>query len=796
MLGGVAVFMRILGRILWRGVQLLLLLLLIAAGLVWWTLPPASGAYRLAGLAAPVEVRLDTEGVPRIRAESEHDAWMAVGFLHARERMLQMELMRRGASGRLAELAGPGVLRIDRFMRLLGLAQRAEADLATLPAGAREMLEAYAAGVNAWIAERGRFADPMSLVIGTPAPWRPVDSLLWGKVMGLWLSGNWRMELDRARLAAILPPERLAEIWPEDRSPGRPDAPELPAAAGAAQRLGEAVPLPEGHLARLAAALPRFPGEAPLPASASNAWAVAGWRSASGAPMLATDPHLGFSAPILWYLVRIELPDRVLLGATAPGVPGIVIGRNGDIAWGFTTTHSDTQDVFVERLAGADAYETPEGPRPFTLREERIGVRGGETVVMRVRETRHGPVLSDLDAPAGRPDGTVLALAMANLAPGDSAAAGLWALNGARSLAEARAAAAMITSPPQNLMVATRTGEIALYLTGRTPVRRSGDGTRPMPGWDGQADWTGFLPFDALPHVENPPSGLLVNANNRVVPAGGPFLGHDWFGDWRFRRIGALLAARERHQPADFAAIQADSVSLLAQELLPALRAMPRPDGAAGAAFDLLAAWDGGMAGMRAQPVIFHATLMRFGRAVLARAGVPEGVWEASPEFLRFVLAADRRGAHWCGGDCGPMLAEALRAAVAELAQRYGADPAAWRWGVAHPAVFDHALFRFIPGLGRLVRLSAPAAGDGETVNRAGFRVNGAGLFEAVHGPGFRGVFDLADAEASFAVIATGQSGHPLSRHWGDLLARWREGGLLRLGADAGAGATTLRLAP
>jgi penicillin amidase len=778
-----------------------ILLVLAAAALllaaVWWTLPARDGRLVLPGLSSSVDIAFDGHGIPHVSAATDSDAWTALGWLHARDRLFQMETMRRGAAGRLAEITGPAALRLDRTMRILGLVPRAEADLAALPPETRQALDAYAAGVNAWIAQRGRFAGPEFVLLGAPEPWRPVDSLLWGKVMGLWLSGNWRTELERARLAGILPADRLEDLWPPDRSPGRPDEPLRPDGAAAAAAPAAAPRL--AGLDRLIAQLPVFPEDAPLPAMASNAWTVTGPRAAGGAPLLASDPHLGYSAPILWYLARIELPGgRVLAGATAPGVPGIVIGRNSHLAWGFTTTHSDTQDVFVERLAGPDAYETPDGPRPFATREEVIRVRWGDPVTITARETRHGPVISDLDAPRGRPDGTVLAVAMANLAPGDTAAAGLLALNHARDIAAARDAARLITSPSQNLMVADDSGGIALFLTGRTPVRRSGDGSRPVPGWDGLADWQGFAPFDAMPHVENPASHLLVNANNRVAPPGqGVFLGRDWAGDWRFRRIGEMLAAQPRPDAGAFAAMQVDTVSLFARQVLPALRAAPRPAGAGGAAFDLLAAWDGDMAGQSPQPLIFHATLGRFARAVLGQAGVPEDAQRVSPEFLRRLLTDPDRGRAWCGADgCGPLLSAALSRAVAELAPIHGTDPAAWRWGVAHQARFEHPILRFIPGLDRLTRIATPSAGDGETVNRAGLRGESDGQFGNIHGAGFRGVFDLADPAGAWVVIATGQSGHPMSRHWADLLPAWRDGALVRLGPIEGEPAGRIRLLP
>jgi penicillin amidase len=378
--------------------------------------------------------------------------------------------------------------------------------------------------------------------------------------------------------------------------------------------------------------------------------------------------------------------------------------------------------VFIERLAGPDAYQTPDGPRPFTIRTESIAVRGREAPeVLPVRESRHGPVSSALDGGDAAAD-TVLAVAMANLAPGDSSAAGLIALNRATSLAEARAAAALITSPPQNLMVADASGAIGMYLTGRTPLRRAGDGTRPARGWDGSQDWLGFVPFDAMPHVENPASGMLAAANSRPAPPGHPvFLGRDWYGDWRLRRIGELLAATPRHTAAGFAAMQADHVSLLARDALPALRAVT-PSAAAARAHRLLAGWDGGMGADRPEPLLFHSWMRLFQRAALAQAGLEEGRETMRPELLALLLDPDR-GRAWCGPEgCGALLTASLDAAVAELAERRGADPTAWRWGAVHVARFEHPLLRFIPGIGALLRLEVPTDGDGETLARGGMR--------------------------------------------------------------------------
>jgi penicillin amidase len=761
---------------------MILLLLGGIAGAIWWSLPARNAELALPGLAAPVAITLDTRGIPHITATSEEDAWAALGFLHARDRMFQMEMMRRGARGQSAAVAGAAALRLDRFMRLLRLEERATADLAALDAETRAALEAYARGVNGWIAARGRFAAPEFIALGAPEPWQPLDSLLWGKIMGLWLGGNWRMELERAGLAARLSPEQLADLWPEDTTAGRPDEPLMQTEAKASGALrGEG--LNGAALAALGQHLPRFPEDAPLPEIASNAWAVGAGRSASGAPLLAADPHLSHSAPILWYLARITLPDgRMLMGATAPGVPGIVIGRNESLAWGFTTTHADTQDIFIEKLTEDGRYETPEGPRDFILHETEIAVRGAAPVAFRFRETRHGPVLSDLDPSFAGKAGTVLALAMASLSAGETSARGLLRLNGARDIKEARAASEDITSPVQNLMLADRAGGIAMFIVGRVPQRRAGDGALPRAGWDGAAGWDGFLPFEAKPHVENPTSGVIVNANNRVAPADHPaFLSRDWHGDWRFRRIGAGLAVQPQHAPADFAALQMDRFSLFAAEALPAFRALPPMEGAAGAALTLLQAWNGEMDATRPEPLIFHATMRGFGRALLVHAKLPADAFAPSPEFLRPLLQGSDAAVRWCGeGGCAPLLAAALAEAVAALTPQYGADPRQWRWGAAHVAQFDHAILRFIPFLRDWLGLRAAPGGDGETVARAAFRGTG---FAAVHGAGFRGVMDLAQPDGAFAVIATGQSGHPFSRHWGDMLPLWRDGALLPLAA-------------
>ena len=410
--------------------------------------------------------------------------------------MFQMELMRRNASGRLSELVGGSALRQDRYMRTIGLRRRAETELAALDPATRARLDAYAAGVNAWIARRGRFSAPEFIPLGTPEPWTPVDSLLWGKTMALYLSGNYRDEL--ARLGALqgMSPEQVRALWPKQGQTLPPDA-----------RLGPAA-------TRLAGIIPAFLAPFTQPRTASDEWAVDGANSVTGSPLLAGDPHLGYGMPGIWYLARIDTPTSTLAGATAPGLPFLVLGRNRKIAWTFTTTGADTQDVFIETGLPDGRYQTPDGPRAFESHEERIKVRGQADEVIQVRETRHGPVLSDLDGPGG----PILAVSMASLAAGDTAADGLLALNRAASVAEAGAAAGRISAPVQNMLVADGAG-IGLFTTGRVPLRRTGDGALPEPGASGAFDWTRVRFGGRAPARDQPrlgPAGQRQRAGGRT----------------------------------------------------------------------------------------------------------------------------------------------------------------------------------------------------------------------------------------------------------------------------------------
>jgi len=747
---------RILRVLMTSVIGLVLIVAVATAGTVWWSLPASHQRLQIAGLTAPVDIGFDADGIPLIRAGSELDAAAALGFVHARDRMFQMELTRRSTAGRLSELVGPSTLPLDRSMRVLGLERRARADLPGLQPETRALMEAYGRGVNAWIGARGRFAAPELILFGAPEPWLASDSLLWGKTMSLYLSGSWRIKLARAGLK---PGE---DFWPPQDHPVPPDA-SLPT--------------------HLAAIIPDFPAPFTQPDTASNEWAVDARHSRTGAPLLAGDPHLGFSMPDLWYLVRIETPGGVLAGATAPGVPFLVLGHNGHVAWTFTTAGADTQDVFVETVLPDGRYQTPDGPQAFETHEERIRVRGQPDEVLTVRETRHGPVLSDLES-GGEP---VLAVAMAALAPGDTDADGLLQLNHAANVEEIGAAAALITSPVQNVLGADRV-TIGQFTTGRVPLRRQGDGSVPVAGADGRHDWTGYAVGTALPHVIAPDSGRLVNANERAAPPDFPvFLGRDWFGDWRAQRIRTLLDETARHDVTSFAAMQVDVVSAFALTILPRLRSVAPSGGMSTSALALLARWDGGMRPEQAQPLIFNAWMRDFAAAYLAQHHVKPAVAGAWPDVVAYALDPAR------AGDVGPLLTQTLAGALIEVSARQGPDPAAWRWGDEHVAVFAHPLMARLPWVGARFRWEIPQPGDDTTLFRGGSRAPG---FISVHGAGFRGVYDLADLDRSRFAMTPGQSGHPFRSLAGSLMQRWRDGTTLSLGPRAGGASETVELTP
>ena len=751
----------------------------VAGGFAWLrtSLPQTEGVIELAGPRAPVDLFRDVNGLVTIRAESLIDAYFAVGFAHAQDRLWQMDFMRFTGAGRLSEVVGPKTLPLDRFMRGLGLYRVAEANLASLKPETRAAIDAYTAGVNAFIAtHEGAWPPEYYLLRTAPEPWKPADSIVWGRLMAMQLSGNWRDEIRRARLSEHLSEAQIAFLWPDYP----PDAPVAIGGLPGLERRSDRQP-PR----RLNEILPW----AWYPKSASNSWALAGSETGSGKPILANDPHLGLTAPSVWYLVRIETPELTLAGATAPGVPFIVIGHNQHIAWGFTTTEGDTQDLFVERLSDGDPsrYDTPEGPKAFIEREEEIAIRDHPPEIMTVRKTRHGPVISDFLPEAAEIVGEdqVLALAWPALRDDDRTADAMADLNRARDWDGFLEAMRSLHSPQQTVIYADVEGRIGLIAPARVPMRPRGEGRLPVPGWSGDYDWSGFIPFDALPQIVDPPEGRIIAANNRLVPDAYPHLitAH-WRNPYRAARIAELLDMTPKSTLDQHRRIQNDIVSRGARDLLPLLLAAPASDERSQKAQSLLRDWDYRMSRDRPEPLIFYAWIDALNRRLIGDELAASFEDFARPDIPLLVkLLSD--GEAWCddiGSDgaesCGQQIADALKEALDELTEAQGNDMTAWRWGAAHKAWFPHPLFSRIPLLRRLVDYSVETDGGNTTVSRGGatFTRDPRKRFSHVHGSGLRALFDLDDLDDSEFIIAIGQSGNPLSPHYGRFAEPWRDG--------------------
>jgi penicillin G amidase len=740
------------------------------------SLPTAQGEIALSGLDAPVEVLRDRHGIPHIYAASIEDAHFALGFVHAQDRLWQMEMSRRIGAGRLAEALGPGALETDRLLRTLGLRRIAAANLRHYDADARRLLDAYAAGVNAFLA--GRPVLPVEFwIFGVkPEPWSPVDSVAWLKIMAWDLGGNWRSELLRLQLASRLPTARIQEFLPPYPGDAPLPLPDLKRFYGKEER-------PAAQLTRAA---PDFDLEAE--GRGSNSWVLAGSRTASGKPLLANDPHLDLTAPSVWYLAHMHAPGFEVIGGTLPGVPGVLLGRTDRIAWGFTNTGPDVQDLYLEKLDGAGGYLAPDGHRAFTVLEETIKVKGGEDEHLAVRVSRHGPVISDVSQRAldATPRGHALALAWTALAEDDLTLQAALKLSRVRDWPSFVEVGRNLHTPQQNVTYADVEGNIGFIAPGRVPIRKPDNelkGLAPAPGWDARYDWAGYIPYEALPRIFNPSSGSIVSANQKIAPPGYRyFITSEWQPPFRAARISQLLEAAPKHDRASFARMQADTLSLAVRELLPYFRKTGGRTAAARAAIERLSAWDGTMAVDRPEPLIAVAWWRELARAVYADelGDAFRFSWSPRAAFLTQVLAS---ASPWCDDvrtarteTCDELLRESLDKALADLERRYGADMSKWTWGKAHFAAHRHRPLSHSVALAWLFDIRVPSAGDAYTVNVGAGDFNDGEPYASHHAPSLRAIYDLADPQASVFIQSAGQSGNRLSPHYRDFAAPWARG--------------------
>lgn len=754
-------------------------------------LPAYSGQLEATGLKAPVEILRDKNAVPHIIAGSLDDAAFALGYVHAQDRFWQMELLRRVGQGRLAELVpsmlvGNGLVESDRTMRGLGIYRKASDSVNALSPAMRTRLEAYAAGVNAWILNDGQqFGLELTLIKllsggrYKPEPWRPADSLVWAKLMALGLDGNWRAELLRLRLARKIGEDGVKFLI-EPSGESKDSTLSLVMAA-----------VKDIDLERLYRGTDH---PATRKREASNEWVLAGAHTVSGRPLLANDPHLGFAFPGVWYLARLVGPGFDIRGATSPGSPVVVLGHNGTIGWGFTTTNLDSQDLFVERVDPTDPnrYITPDGARPFAVREETIKVAWGDPITLRVRETRHGPVIDDFVSRIDKlvPQGHVLALQATALDGADTSAEGFARLGLAQNWEEFLAAARRIASPMQNIVYADTMGNVGLISPAKVPIRRKGDGSMPVPGWTPEYDWAGFVPFDELPRIYNPAGGIIVNANARLVPDDyRHFISRDWAEPYRQRRADRLLREVDRHPVYGMIVMQADNMSLDAADMLPwLLKGAPRSARAAQAQ-ELLRRWNLFMLASRPEPLIYNAWIAELQRSLLVDELGEELYGSLAPPNVPLMLRILRDKPGWCddGGTkqtetCEDMIAQALDRALDWISRRQGPDIAKWQWGREHQAVHRHPLFDSVPLLRDLASVRFDSDGGAQTLNRATPSFRGRRPFDAVHGAGYRGIYDFSDLENSRFAMPLGQSGNMLSPWARNFVESWQKLGYVEIG--------------
>jgi len=769
---------------------LILLVVIVAAGGGYFvtrrSFPAVKGTIEAAGLQSQVEVYRDSWGIPHIYASNPHDLFFAQGYVHAQDRFWQMEFSRRQGSGRLSEILGKSALGSDRFIRTVGWHRTAAQELEQLDDEIRAVLEAYAEGVNAYIStRRGRLGLEFTILGLTgvkfdPEPWTPLNTITWAKVMAWDLGGNMGTELLRAQVAARLGASAVSEVvspYPDDYPVIVPN----PLTGATLESLPEAAF--DLHFLGTGEGI------------GSNNWVVAGSRTETGMPLLANDMHLGIQMPSIWYEIGLHCepvgpgcPFNVT-GFSFAGVPAVIVGHNDHIAWGVTNLAPDVQDLFIERI-------NPENPNQYeyqgewldmeVVREE-IRVAGAEEpVVVNARLTRHGPIINDVAG--GTEDEWFfgwqpLALSWTALQPGTLLQSVLL-LDQASNWEDFREALSYWDVPSQNFVYADVEGNIGYQAPGRIPIRASGNGSMPAPGWTGEYEWVDYIPFDELPRAFNPEEGYVVTANNAVVGTDFPyFLGMDWAPGYRARRIVELIEADASLSSADMQAIQGDSSPVYTQEVLPYLITLSSDKPRLAEALNLLRDWDGRAVRDSAGAALFEAFRLHLidltfgdelGERLLSRARNTAGIAlvgllpdEASPWFDDVTTPpVETRD---------EIMLQALEEAVDELTETLGRNMNRWRWGDLHTATFENqSLGQCGIGLVEALFNRGPVPVDGSTVavNATAYSPNDPYTVRAV--PSQRQIVDLKDFTRSLSIHTTGQSGHPYHPHYSDMIDPWR----------------------
>ena len=752
-----------------------------------------SGKKVIKGIGDSVAVTFDEAGIPHIKANSQADAIFALGYLHASERSWQMEINRRLASGRLSEILGSETVSIDRYIRTLGIKRAAENQFDRYPVSAKRLLQAYADGVNAANAQLG-WALPVEYFLtgSKPGHWSPTDSVAWMLMMAYDLSGNWNQELQRLELSQFLSTKQIWEVMPSFE-PGNPVTTidfakmykELNVYSQTSrQPHNRSKNLPATELSHI-----DFPGA--TEGIGSNNWALSGKLTASGKPLLANDPHLGLSAPAIWYFAHLDAPGMNVIGATLPGVPGVVLGRTDKFAWSFTNTNPDVQDLYIEQIDATNPgmYRGPDGMLPFKVHQEIIDIKGAPALTFLVKETRHGPVISDSYARAKKAIDTnryALALRWTALDKDNQSVVSLLEMNRAQDLESFKVALRKNYAPMQNVVMADNEGNIAYQAAGVAPKRQLHHGlygVAPAPGWDKQYDWTGYVPFDQLPSSNNPEQGWIATANQRIIANNDP---NPLTGDWdlpaRYDRIVELIKSKNSHDFESMKSIQADTLSLTSAQLLSLFKSSQPSHPLAAQALEIGKNFNGDMKIDSAGALIFNAWADHLTRNLFSRLGHLFTDNYGNRNYRAALIEQTQNpNSPWCDDPKTPAVETCLESsniafdkALDYLSKEYGNDPKKWSWGQAHIATSEHRPLSKVPLLGRLFNLSTPFPGDNNTINVGRLELmRSSNPYETLQAPSLRTIYDFSDLEKSLFIYQTGQSGWVQSKFYRNMNALW-----------------------
>jgi penicillin amidase len=739
-------------------------------------LPQINGKLELKGLAGPVEVLRDKWGIPHIYGSNASDVLFAQGFVHAQERLWQMDFTRRVVFGRLSEILGEAGLEFDRAMRTLSLYKIAELEGQRLSGSFCGLLNAYCAGVNSWIelaVDRRKLPLEFTLLGAVPEPWRVADSLAWGKLMDWTLAANWQSELYRRLLLEKLGPEKVAAL-------------EIDIDRAWSVVLDLGLEMGKGKTVDAAR---KFAGPRVGEGVGSNNWVLHGSRTVSGKPLLANDMHLELTTPAIWFENHLVGGELEVTGISLPGVPLVIAGHNRRLAWGFTDSCPDTQDLYEEHLRrdpnGCWEYEFKGQWLPAEVRQEVIKIKGGKTAVEEVVVTCHGPVINSLFKEAF-PDIAPMALRWTALEPDNSFEA-IYRMNVAGTCDEFHSALSEFANPSQNVVYADTDGNIGYTMNGRIPIRAKGDGTVPAPGWTGEYEWTGYIPLDELPHLFNPPRGYVATANNQIQRPDFPhFLGKDYLVSERVGRIVELIDAREKLDIPYIRRMQYDRVAISARIMAGRIASLQVREPDLQQIVARMRAWDGELDQDEPMASVFEAAIRQAGGAMvdyhmgelgqrIRGEGPFAGQW---PDHLWewFIRLMDQPESPWFdlghGEQRDDVLLLGLRQAVDYLKKEFGPDIDKWRWGRLHQLTFNHVLGMQKP-LDRVFSLGSFAiGGDGNTICASFTSLCNLDHCPVI-GPPFRLIADLNDLDHCWGILAPGQSGHLASPHYSDGIKGW-----------------------